>query len=127
MAKKDFSQVETNRVYNTISELTQEPQELRKPRKSYTAQEALKYMNSLKTSGRKGVALPRINLAFTMDNYDYVQIMSRVSGISMTEFINMCLTQHREAHGEVYEQARAFRAAIDGKAAGTQLADDDSQ
>ena len=73
MAKKDFSQVETNRVYNTISELTQEPQELRKPRKSYTAQEALKYMNSLKTSGRKGIALPRINLAFTMDNYDYVQ------------------------------------------------------
>ena len=69
MAKKDFSQVETNRVYNTISELTQEPQELRKPRKSYTAQEALKYMNSLKTSGRKGIALPRINLAFT---YKYV-------------------------------------------------------
>lgn len=117
MAKKDFSQINTDRVYNTIAEATAEPetqeaQETRKPRKEYTAQERLDFMQEMKTAGRKGVKLPRINLAFAADTYQYVQIMSRVRGESLTAFVNIALRQHMEEHRDLYDKAIEFRNSL---------------
>lgn len=125
MAKKDFSGVNTGRVYNAIAEATaaqeytgiskpQETQEApaRKPRKTYTEEEAAVFLRSLKTNGRKGVKLPRINLAFAPDLYEYIQIMSRVRGESMTQFVNLALRQHMEQHKYVYEKAIEFKNSL---------------
>lgn len=125
MAKKDFSQINTGRVYNTIAEATAEPaQEIkevsetqekhktRKPRKTYTEQEAAELLQELKTSGRKGLKLPRINLAFAPDIYNYIQIMSRVRGENMTDFVNIALRQHMEEHRDLYEKAIEFRNSL---------------
>ena len=70
---KDFTKtVDTGRVYDTIGEATaqeapqtQEKRKARKPRKTYTAQEAQAALESNSTAGKKGVKLPRINMAFS--------------------------------------------------------------
>ena len=122
MAKKDFSTMNTDRVYNTIAAATAEPEQetaqeqetktKRKERRTYTDQEAAEILQSMKTSGRKGIKLPRINLAFAPDIYEYVQIMSRVRGESMTDFVNIALRQHMTEHRDLYDKAIEFRNSL---------------
>ena len=136
MAKKDFSQLDTGRVYDAIAEATaetaepaevqdaQEVKQKRKPRKEYSEDEKKQLIEDMKTAGRKGVKMPRVNLkldgtdsrmnvAFTGSNYEYVQIMSRVCGMNLTQFINKALQEHREDHRDLYEKALEFRRALD--------------
>lgn len=121
MAKKDFA-VSTSRVYSTIAAATAEPeqetQEIQeetrknKPRREYTEQEKAEFLQQMRTVGRKGVKLPRINLAFAPDVYEYIQIMSRVRGESMTDFVNLALRQHMEEHRDLYDRAIEFRNSL---------------
>lgn len=125
MAKKDFSQLDTGRVYDAIAEATaetaepaavqdaQEIKEERKPRRTYTEEEKKQLIEEMKTAGRKGVKLPRINLAFSGSNYEYVQIMSRVCGMNLTEFVNKALREHKQDHHDLYERALEFRRELD--------------
>ena len=117
MAKKDFSSINTNPVYSTIAEATaeqevQEVQQKRKPRKTYTAQEAQEYLQDMNTIGRKGLKLPRINVAFAPDVYDYIVTMSRASGISLTEFVNKVIREHYDDHKDIYDKAVEFRNSL---------------
>lgn len=61
-----------------------------------------------RTRGAKGAKLDRINMAFTTDNFDYIRIMSGITGQTMTAFVNDVIAQHREEHPEQFEQARAI-------------------
>lgn len=122
---KDFSQAQTGRIYNAIQEATAEPaQEVQetqedqetkrkyKPRREYTEQEKQEYLQQMKTTGRKGIKLPRINLAFAPDLYEYIQIMSRVTGQSMTDYVNTILRQYMEDHQDIYKKAVEFRNSL---------------
>ena len=102
MAKKDFSQVN-----DVIAQATVE-QGKRKPRKEYTEQEAQEIAETMHTTGKKGIKLPRINLAFSPSNYQYIEIMSRVRGENLTQFVNKIIAEHREQHGDLYEKAQEF-------------------
>lgn len=110
MAKKDFTQVKTEPVYDEIAEATAE--DTRKDRKTYTEEEAEKFKSSLKTGGRKGLKLPRINLALTPENYDYVKVMSSVTGATLAEFINAEIEKSLNKNRDIYEQAVTFREKI---------------
>ena len=66
----------------------------------------------MRTAGHKGVKLPRINLAFSPDIYDYVKTMSKASGMTYTEFINKILQDHKEKHADTYQQAVNFRNSL---------------
>ena len=113
---KDFSNVNTGNIYNAaIAEATQEApatQEDNKARKTYTAQEAEELKNALRTTGRKGVKLPRVNLAFSPEIYDYVRTMSKASGLTYTEFIHRILSDHKAAHEDIYKQAVKIRNSL---------------
>ena len=118
MAKKDFSKVKTAPIYEAITEATAEAEPMQekvkyKERRTYTADEAREAMETLRTNGMKGVKLPRINLAFTPSNYDFVQTMARVRGETMTDFVNYIMSEARERHADLYEKAIAFRDAMD--------------
>ena len=113
MAKKDFSKISTGSIYgDAITEATQEPQQTRKPRKEYNAQEAQEYMQGLNTKGRKGVHMPRLNLALAPDMHDYVKTMSKASGLTYAEFIDKILRKHKETHGEAYKKVVEIRDSI---------------
>lgn len=134
--KKDFSNINTNRVYDTIAEATaagdsseqlpgqmvitdiegniaEEPTKKKyKDRKTYSAAEQLVFLEAMQTSGKKGVKLPRINLAFTPANYEFIKIMAQVRGQSLTEFVNDMLTEARTQHADIYEKAIEFRNSL---------------
>lgn len=108
---KDFSGTR-NRVQSTIAEATADAQAAHKDykeRKTYTEQEAQEYMSAHDTAGRKGLKLPRINMAFTPENYDYIQTMARVRGETLTTFVNNIMTESREKNNELYQSAVEFR------------------
>ena len=122
MAKKtDFSNINTDRVYKQIAEATAEPvpaendpQELpqRRKRKVYTEEEAAAIMQTMKTAGYKGVNLPRINIAFAPDVYNYVTIMAQVRGQTTTQFVNHILRLSMEENKELYNRAIEFRNSL---------------
>ena len=118
---KDFTGISAGKVKSTIAEATQEAQEVQeaqqtqrknKPRKTYTDKEAAELMQDMKTTGHKGVKLPRINLAFTPEVYDYVKTMSKAAGMTYTEFINKILQAHKEKHAKTYQQAVDIRNSL---------------
>lgn len=109
---KDFTGIAAGKVNETIAAATQEAQNTRKPRKTYTEQEKQDFSNSLQTAGRKGMKLPRINLAVTPQMYDYIKTMSRAAGLSYTEFINVILQAHKEQHEDTYQQAVEIRNSL---------------
>lgn len=122
-AKKDFSKLNTGRVYDAIAEATAEPeaQEVqpaqdaprqRAAHRPYTEAEKLAYKQAGKTQGRPGIKLERINLAFTPDNYEYVKTMASVRGQSMTEFVNHIIAQSMEENAALFAQAKAFKKAF---------------
>ncbi len=81
-------------------------------RKTYTEEERQAFMASLRTGGRKGCKLPRINMAFTPELYEYVRTMSKVSGLTLTVFLNTVLKQYMDEHREQYEKAIEFRNSL---------------
>ena len=109
---KDFKGISAGKVKSTIAEATQEAPKKNKERKTYTAQEAQEFSNSLQTKGRKGVKLPRINLAFTPEIYQYVKAMSKASGLTYTEFIDHILQAHKAEHEEAYQQILKIRESL---------------
>lgn len=119
---KDFSKINTQDIYNkTIAEATQEapdtqePQEAVKPRKeriTYNPQEANEFLQERRTAGRKGIHLPRINVAFSPDVYDYVRTMSKAAGMTYTEFINKILIDHKASHEDIYKKAVEIRNSL---------------
>lgn len=131
MTKKDFTQVNTNRVYDAIAEATAEPetpaaekipmldeseaQELfpkKKERKTYSEKERQEIMRTLKTAGYKGCKLPRINLAFAPDVYDYISTMSQVRGQTMTAFVDHVLRKSMQENAEIYAKAIEFKNSL---------------
>ena len=81
-------------------------------RKTYTEEERQAFMASLRTGGRKGCRLPRINMAFTPELYDYIRTMSKVSGLTLTVFLNTILKQYMDEHREQYDKALEFRNSL---------------
>lgn len=127
MAKKDFSSINTGRVYRTIAEATAKPEdtvqkntkqktadvkEEQNTRKIHTDAEKQSHLSKPETPEHKKTKLPRINMAFTPESYDYIRTMSRVSGITLTEFVNAIIKQHMDKYRQQYEKAIEFRNSL---------------
>lgn len=109
MAKKDFTNANTGRVYDAIAEATaQDAQEVheRKPRRTYSDAETQDALDVLSTQGKKGMKAMRINMAFSPQLHSYIQTMSKVKGQTLTEFVNEVMLQHFEQNRETYEKAQ---------------------
>ena len=50
--------------------------------------------------------MPRINMAFSPSNIDFVRVMAALKGQTMTQYVNALLDREREANGEAYEAAK---------------------
>lgn len=121
---KDFSNLNTGRAMQQmqtaqgahVAQEVQEVQEVqekqekqRKPRKRYTPEEAQKILESGRNAkGLGGVKMPRMNMAFTPQNYDFIATLATARGQNYTEFVNHMVDLYREQYKEQYEQAKAF-------------------
>ncbi len=81
-------------------------------RREWTEEEGREFMENLDTSGRKGLKLKRINVAFRPSNYDYIVCMARVRGQTLTQFVNDVIAKSLEENGEIYKQALKFRETL---------------
>lgn len=103
-SKKDFAGMNTGRVYGAIEQATS-----RKGQQGTASpQEAAERAAQLKTQGRKGCKVIRINMAFTPENHEFIKVMATISGKTMTEFANLIVERYRNEHPEIYEQAKAI-------------------
>lgn len=129
MAKKDFLVEAKKTVFENMLEAAQEPQQVEntaatqeqqedlplkpyKPRKTYTSEQGEQFKKEFKTGGRKGLKLPRINLALAPELHQYVQTMARASGISYTLFVNRVIQKHLDEHREAYEDILKVRDSL---------------
>ena len=103
-SKKDFAGVNTGRVYGAIEQATSN----RGQQGTVSPQEAAERAAELRTQGRKGCKATRINMAFTPENHEFIKVMARLTGKTMTEFANLVVERYRTEHPELYEQAKAI-------------------
>ena len=103
-AKKDFTGINTGRVYEEIEQATAR----RGQQGTASPQEQLARAEELRTHGRKGCKAVRINMAFTPSNYNFIKVMARATGRTMTEFANLIIAAYRNEHPEFMEQAKGF-------------------
>ena len=86
-------------VYGSIIGAAQE-------QKEPDEQAALAAQEAQSTRGRKGVKMPRINMAFTPSNLDFIRVMAAIRGQTMTQFVNALVERERTTRGEEYERAK---------------------
>lgn len=112
MAKK-FENINTRPVFEAIADATQEPEEVQTAQETDADAERLQeFRNRGLTQGRKGAKLNRINMAFLPDVYDYLRVMSKLNGWTMTRMCNEIVTKHMENNKDVYEAAKKLQGQI---------------
>ena len=87
-------------VYGTVIGSTQEVQQEQEVQRSEVIPEATQ------TQGRKGAKLPRINMAFTPKNLEYLRIMAGLRGQSVTRYVNALVEQDMELNRVAYDAAK---------------------
>lgn len=101
---KDFSNLNTERMYDAVSKATGE----KNTRSTAGEQEAAERAATFRTRGRKGCKMPRMNMAFTPQNRNFISIMAKASGLSMTQYTNAIIAAYQKEHPELLEKAEAF-------------------
>ncbi len=130
-SKKDFSNIKTgsrratapaqdtakeaqtgSRVFAAIEQATT----TKGQQGTASPQEAAERAADLRTQGRKGCKAIRINMAFTPKNHEFLKVMAKASGKTMTEFCNLVIAAYQREHPEIMGQARAFLDTINSGA-----------
>ena len=100
---KKFEGIKTDRLASQISAATE-------GQAAASKQESAERAAHMRTQGRKGCKMPRLNISLTPENHEFVKVMSTVSGLSMAQFINSLIKKERESNGEDFKRAAAIRA-----------------
>ena len=77
-----------------------------------TEAEKLERARTMKTQGKKGCKAQRVNMAFSADNYDFIQVVSKLKGFNLTQFVNFVMDKYREEHADIYEQAKKLQEGL---------------
>ena len=64
------------------------------------------------TQGKKGQKLPRINMAFATPNLEYLQLISRIEGVSVTEYVNRLIEADKEARKDIIKEVRKLLKGV---------------
>ena len=109
MSKKDFGNIKTdfgNIKTDKVQRTTEQATSTKGQQGTVTPQEAAERAAGLRTQGRKGCKAIRINMAFTPDNHEYIKVMAKITGHTMTEFTNIVIEKYRKEHPEIFDQAK---------------------
>jgi hypothetical protein len=120
MAKKDFKSAAATRFMSTGTQELQQAHEPHDPHEPHDEQEPheveqlqvseaashTRPATSPTTQGRKGMRLPRINMAFSVENLEYLNLVGRLDGISSTAYVNRLIDADREIRKADIEAAK---------------------
>lgn len=65
------------------------------------------------TQGKKGKKLPRINMAFSPENLEYLQLISRLEGISITQYVNNLVAKDRADKSDIVDKAKEILKGVE--------------
>jgi len=120
--KKDFSAMQTgSRVFSAIEQATT----TKGQQGTVSPAEAEARAEALQTQGRKGCKAIRINMAFTPSNHDFIKVMAKATGRTMTEFTNLVVAAYQREHPEIMAQAQSFLDTVNSGAFSSLLGDDE--
>ena len=109
MAKSFKEKASRPSVYAAISGTETEAAEVKEVIEVQEVQDDFtERQESLRTQGKKGAKAQRFNMAFTPSNLDFIRIMSKINGQTMTQFVNEIIDREREAQSETYQQVKSF-------------------
>ena len=66
-------------------------------------------------------------MAFTDSNYQFIKVMAKASGKTMTEFTNLVIAAYQREHPEIMAQAQAFLDTINSGAFSSLLGGDNDE
>lgn len=129
MARKDFSNINTNNVYDTLAEATARPVEAKQepiivePVPQAQATQVIQVADIVNAvldraeqkaeqKHTKRTKSKRINMAFTDDNYQFIKTLAKVRGQTITDFVNDVIENSREQNKETYQKAKEFLELI---------------
>ena len=119
-SKKDFTKINTgSRVFSAIEQATT----TKGQQGTASPEELAARRAALQTQGRKGCKAIRINMAFTPENHEFIRVMAKATGHTMTEFTNLVIEAYRREHPEIMEQAAAFLDIVNSGAFSSLLGD----
>lgn len=74
-------------------------------------------LKKMQTQGVKGLKLPRINTAYTPENHEFLTTVSRLKGVTITNFINQIIEEYRTRpeNAELLKDAQAVLKKHEGK------------
>ena len=112
--KKSFK--DNNPAARIITQQAQEPHNAHETEEAHDVQEKQQVQLTQGvhgTQGRKGHKLPRINMAFTAENLEYLQLIGRIEGISATAYVNKLLKADSETRAEEVIKAKGILKGAD--------------
>lgn len=116
MARKDFSKINNDALYDTIEEAVADPAPAAiKPRKRDTpptAEEIQAAREQGRTRGRKGIKMLRVNMSFYPEVHDYIRIMAQAHGMTITQYTNEVFRNDMKRNAASYEQIKALRERL---------------
>lgn len=117
MAKKSFERNLKEQYEQSIAAdayYQQLAQSMGQPGQQTTApaEEQRARASAMRTQGRKGCKAPRINMAFSTENYEYIRLCSRATGMSLTDYTNAVIDAYRKEHPEIYEKCKSALDAV---------------
>lgn len=70
--------------------------------------EQKKRKSAMRTQGRKGCKMTRLNLAMTPENHEFIKVLSKVTGTTMAKVVNGLIATYRKEHPELLSKANAL-------------------
>lgn len=107
-SKKDFSGISADTTGSgTVFAAIEQGTHTMGQQTTVSPQERAERMSAMRTQGRKGCKAIRINMAFSPENHQFINVVSRAQGITLTAFCNEIVRTYREEHPEMMEHAQA--------------------
>ena len=109
MAKKDFKNLNAVSKFISTQIDDESTQEIHDRHEKHEEQHMQNNNDAFDAHGKKGrKKLPRINMAFYGENYEYLNYISRLSGKNITEYVNSLVDKDREINQDKIDRAKAL-------------------
>lgn len=100
MAKKNFENI-TTRTSRTNAEVQELATSTGRTQTTASAEERAERMKNGNTRGRKGCKMHSINIRFTDENWEFVQVYSKATGRSFSGAVDDIITNYRKQNAEI--------------------------
>ncbi len=68
--------------------------------------------NSQDTQGKKGKKAERMNMAFSLSNYEFLRVMSGWNVMTITTYVNHLIEEERIRSADKYKQIKELKSTL---------------